>query len=206
MNLGIIPARGGSSLPDKNIRELCGKPLIAWVIEAALASDLDRLIVSTDDPKIGEVAAEYHAEVMIRPVEWAADDSASELALQHVLSKVGEYENLVFLQCTSPLTRPEDINACISELVGHDCCFSVQQTSALLWDETGSLNHDFRSRPMRQDRYQYEETGAIYAMRMSGFMEHEYRFFGKMAMHETPRNVDINDLEDFAVAEALMNG
>lgn len=209
MNLGIIPARGGSSLTDKNIRELCGKPLIAWVIGAALVSEIDRLIVSTDDPRIGEVAAEYGAEVMIRPPEIARDKSASEDALEYVMGRLGQkgemiYDNLVFLQCTSPMTKPEDINACIDELGDHDCCFTVQRTSALLWDEGGSLNHDWKSRPMRQDRYQYEETGAVYAMRMGGFLEHRYRFFGKMAMHETERNVDINDIEDFAIAEVLM--
>lgn len=205
MNLGIIPARGGSSLIDKNIRDLGGKPLISYIIETALRSDIDKLIVSTDDHKIGEIAARYWAEVIIRPPEMSGAMAPSEDALLHVIGQLDEtYDNLVFLQCTSPLTKVEDINACIAELETHDCCFTVQQTSALLWDAEGSLNHDWRNRPMRQDRYQYEENGAVYAMRMAGFMEHKYRFFGTMAMHETEKNVDINDEVDFRIASALL--
>ena len=211
MNLGVIPARGGSSLIDKNIREIAGLPLIAHTIIAGKASDIDRLVVSTDDPEIGAVAARYGAEVIIRPPEMAQDKSPSEDALIHVIGYLQEeYDNLVMLQCTSPLTKPEDINACIAELETHDCCFTAHQTSALIWGDVGfgvaSLNHNWRNRPMRQDRYQYEETGAVYAMRMAGFMEHKYRFFGSMAIHETERNVDINDEIDFKVAGALING
>jgi CMP-N-acetylneuraminic acid synthetase len=208
MILGVIPARGGSkSIPGKNIRELNGKPLIAWVIEAGRKSVIDRLVVSTDDAEIARVAVDFGAEVMARPAEISGDKAASELALLDVLDRIGPPppEKLVMLQCTSPLTRPEDIDACIAKLDTHDCCFSVHRTSALLWDENGGLNHDWRARPMRQDRMQYEETGAIYAMRTSGFRENRYRFFGNWTMHCTPRNVDINDLDDFLIAEVLMN-
>lgn len=208
MILGVIPARGGSkSVPGKNIREICGKPLIAWMIAAAQRSSIDRLVVSTDDENIARVSEEYGAEVMVRPTEISGDQSASELALLDVLAKLDgpAPEKLVMLQCTSPLTRPEDIDACIACLDTHDCCFSVHETSALLWDENGGLNHDWTSRPMRQDRMQYEENGAIYAMRTDGFLKNRYRFFGNWTMHCTPKNIDINDPEDFLIAEVLLN-
>ena len=204
-SVGVIPARGGSKgVVDKNIRDLCGRPLIAWMIDAAKASKLDRVIVSTDDPKIGKVAVECGAEVKIRPPEWSQDDSPSEYALLDVLGRMDVPDAVVMLQCTSPLTRPEDIDACIDELDTFDCCFTVHETSALIWDHTGGLNHNWRNRPMRQDRMQYEETGAVYAMRGRGFLQHKYRFFGQIGMHVTPKNVDINDHDDFIVAEALM--
>jgi N-acylneuraminate cytidylyltransferase len=78
--LAIIPARGGSKgLPGKNIKELCGKPLIAWTIEQAKScSDIDRIVVSTDDSEIAEIAKKYGAEVpFIRPAELASDTAST---------------------------------------------------------------------------------------------------------------------------------
>lgn len=178
--------------------------MIAWVVDAAKASSLERVFVSTDDQEIAAVAYGLGAEVKIRAPELSGDKDASELALLDVVNAYPGFDAVVMLQCTSPMTRPEDIDACLDALAEHDCCFSVQETTALIWDAQGSLNHDFHSRPMRQDRIQYEETGAIYAMRMGGFLKHRYRFFGDMAFHVTPRNVDINDMVDFEIAEAML--
>ena len=210
MILGVIPARGGASLKDKNIRPLCGRPLIVWTIEAALKSKIDRLIVSTDNMMISDISENAGAEVFIRPIELAGPDTPSEKAILNVLERVSARndgvipEYTVFLQCTSPLTQPEDINACIEALEDHDSVFSVQKTTALLWDKYGPLNHDWDHRPMRQKRIQYEENGAIYAFRTAGFMQHKYRFFGKSGFEVTGRNVDIDTEEDFVIAEALM--
>ncbi len=205
MILGIIPARGGSKrILGKNLKPFNGKPLLYWVIEAAKRSMIDTLVVTTDDPTIGAYAADQSVKVIMRPPEIAEDDSSSEEALLQAIYRIPEeHDKLVFLQCTSPGTKPEDIDACIKELDTYDCCFTVQETTALLWNEGGSINHDWRTRPMSQDRVQYEETAAVYAMRMKGFLEHRYRFFGNMAFHVTDRNIDIDTPEDFLMAEAL---
>ena len=94
--LGVITARGGSrGLPGKNIKPLLGKPLIVYIIEAAQKSGvLDRIILSTDDPKIAEVAKEYGCEApFMRPAELAQDDTAHLAVLQHAVRWLKENEN-----------------------------------------------------------------------------------------------------------------
>lgn len=108
--VGIIPARGGSkSIPSKNIRDFCGKPLIGWSIEGAKKSKLlDRVIVSTDDQKIKEVALLHGAEVpFLRPLELASDTLGIEPVLQHAYEWLRDNEGyeadaLVLLMPTSP--------------------------------------------------------------------------------------------------------
>src|SRR5690606_24139456 len=101
--IAIIPARGGSKgLPGKNVRLLCGRPLIAWSIDAALqAETIGRVVVSTDDPRIAEVSRASGAEVVHRPPELSGDRSPSEGALLHALGTLGiDRGPLAFLQCT----------------------------------------------------------------------------------------------------------
>jgi N-acylneuraminate cytidylyltransferase len=113
--LCVIPARSGSKgIPGKNIRPFCGKPLIAWSIEQALASKYPlRVIVSTDSEEIAAVAREYGAEVLKRPAEISQDTSIDEEFMVHALRWLGEVEAyspdiLVHLRPTYP-TRPAGI-------------------------------------------------------------------------------------------------
>ena len=104
--LALIPARGGSKgVPRKNIRELCGKPLIAWSIEAAQKSKyIDRLVVSTEDEEIAEIARYYGAEVpFMRPPELSRDETSGMAPVLHALEQLPGYENILLLQPTSPL-------------------------------------------------------------------------------------------------------
>ncbi|MDR2947219.1 MAG: acylneuraminate cytidylyltransferase family protein [Candidatus Adiutrix sp.] len=105
--LGIIPARGGSKgVPRKNIKMICGHPLIAWTIRAAQDSKLlDRLVVSTEDDEIAEVSRAYGAEVLARPAELAADDIISRDVIAHALKATGAAHSVLF-QATSPVRSP----------------------------------------------------------------------------------------------------
>ena len=220
-SLAIIPARGGSKgIPRKNVRSLAGKPLITHTIESArLSKSITRIIVSTDDPEIAAVSEQHGTEVVWRPAEISGDAASSESALLHTLEYLKATENyrpdlIVFLQCTSPLTSPEDIDGTIQVLLdeGADSAFAATEFYYFLWekdqnDEAVEINHDKRTRPMRQEREpQYIETGAVYAMRTKGFLEAKHRFFGKTVMHITPpeRRWEIDDPIDFRVAEVLM--
>jgi N-acylneuraminate cytidylyltransferase len=131
--LGVILARGGSKgLPRKNVCDLAGKPLIAWTIEAGHESKyLDRLILSSDDEEIMEVAEEYGCEVPFRrPAELAQDDTPSMDALLHAMDQVPEYDYVVLLQPTSPLRTAEDIDATIERCyqAGTPACVTVTET------------------------------------------------------------------------------
>jgi len=216
----IIPARGGSvGLPRKNVMPLCGKPLIAWNIEAALGSShVDDVYVTTDDPEISTISELYGASTIQRPKELANNTASSELALLHalnVLDKRGQLpDRLVFMQCTSPLTTSLDIDRAINTLAKQkaDSCFTASSFHYFLWktDENGSafgINHDKSSRPLRQDReHQFAENGAIYVMKVDGFRKAKHRFFGKTALSLMPaeRCAEIDEPIDFKIAELLL--
>ncbi len=219
--LAIIPARGGSKgIPRKNIRPLLGKPLIAYNIEQARQARLvNRVVVSTDDPEIGAISRQYGAEVVWRPAEISGDTAPSEAALLHALEHLRQTEGyqpdlLAFLQCTSPLTLAEDIDGAIQTLLDAeaDTALAAIPFHYFIWkiDETGAavgVNHDKRVRPLRQQRQpQYLESGAVYVMRVLGFLQARHRFFGKTVLYEMPpeRRLEIDDVVDFQVAETLM--
>jgi len=219
--IAVIPARGGSKgIPRKNVRPLAGKPLIAHTIESARQSkNITRIIVSTDDPEIVTISEQYGAEVIWRPAEISGDTTSSESALLHVLEHLKTAENyqpdlIVFLQCTSPLTSPEDIDGTIRVLLDEDAdsAFTATPFHYFLWKEDMNgeaigINHDKCARLMRQEREpQYIETGAVYVMRTEGFLKAKHRFFGKTVMHITPseRRWEIDEPIDFRVAEVLM--
>jgi YrbI family 3-deoxy-D-manno-octulosonate 8-phosphate phosphatase len=220
--LAIIPARGGSKgIPRKNIRLLGGKPLIAHMItQAKMCRSVDRLVVSTDDDEISDIAVQYGAEVIRRPRELSTDTASSEASLLHVIDHLQNEEGyecdiLVFLQCTSPLTQAKDIDGAIEALLSGnaDTAFSATPSHCFIWKKDAdnsavAVNHNKTKRPLRQDfEPGYVETGAIYVMRTSGFREARFRFFGKTVIYPTPpeRFIDIDEHHDLVVAEALMH-
>ncbi len=219
--LAIIPARGGSrGVPRKNVRMLAGKPLIAYTIQNARAArTVARVVVSTDDPEIGDVATHYGAEVIWRPKELSGDRASSESALLHALDFLSggegyDPEICVFLQCTSPLTLPEDIDGVVNTLLeeGADSALSVAPFHYFLWQrgedgEAVPVHHDKCVRLPRQEREpQFLETGAVYAMKTRGFRAARHRFFGKTAFYVMPaaRCLEIDEPVDFLLAEGLM--
>ena len=213
----VIPARGGSKgIPGKNLKRVAGQPLVAWTIQAAKrARHVQRVIVSTDDPSIAQVAREHGAEVVERPPELSNDSASSESALLHALDHLEQTEDfrpelLVFLQCTSPLTEPGDIDGTIELLLNEtaDSACSVARFHYFLWrpvaDGAEGINHDKRVRLRRQDRApEFLETGAVYVMRAAGFRASRHRFFGKTVLYETPaeRVCEIDEPIDLQLAE-----
>ena len=118
MILGVTPARGGSkAIPRKNLRQLCGKPLIAWTIEAAKRSQLlDDYVVSTEDAEIARVAEEWGARIVWRPAALSTGSADTLPVLQHVLGQVGA-DTLVLLQATSPIRDADLIDHCIERFL-----------------------------------------------------------------------------------------
>lgn len=131
--VALIPARGGSKgIPRKNVLPFCGKPLIQWSIEVALHSPLiDRVIVSTDDLEISEIALSVGAEVpFLRPDELATDSAPGILTVMHALGQLPDVSDLLLLQPTSPLRTSADINSifALRHLVGSESAVSVAQS------------------------------------------------------------------------------
>lgn len=216
----VVPARGGSKgLPGKNVRLLAGRPLIAHVLTAALACpSISRVVVTTDDDAIAAAAVAAGAETVRRPPELATDEASSESALLHaldVLEAAGAEppELIAFLQCTSPLTRAEELAQAVALALetGADCVFAAAPFHGFVWreDDAGTpvpVNHDCATRPRRQDRpVELLETGAFYILRTETFRRSGRRFSGRLLACRTDpdRHVDIDAQADFDRAQAL---
>jgi len=216
--VAIIPARGGSKgIPGKNIKPFLGLPLVAHSVTAALAAEtITEVVVSSDDEAILQTAGAYGATCVQRPAEISGDEASSESAILHVLKThpaCAAADTIVMLQCTSPLTRSEEIDLVVRERsrLDADTAFSVVEVHAFLWeiaeDGTGlGVNHDAaKPRQRRQDRpRQFRETGAIYAMRTDGFVAAGQRFFGKSVPVVLPdaTEIDLDTPKDWIVLEA----
>ncbi|WP_415886878.1 pseudaminic acid cytidylyltransferase [Neptuniibacter sp. QD37_6] len=124
MKLAVIPARGGSKrIPRKNIKPFAGKPMIAWSIEAAQRSGLfDRIVVSTDDREIAEIASEYGAEVpFIRPADISDDFTGTAEVVQHAIQFIQneghQVDDVCCVYATAPFARSDDLQQAYQELV-----------------------------------------------------------------------------------------
>ena len=218
--LAIIPARGGSrGLPHKNLQSINGVPLLARAILIAKQSlYIKRVIVSTDDENVMEVAKKYGGETIRRPVELSGDQARSESALLHALETLRENEQyvpdlVVFVQCTSPFTISDDLDDAIRVLVktNADSVFTAIEDYGCFWTEHPSrgvegMNHDKNDRLPRQMRKPLiRESGSAYVMRTEGFMKEKSRFFGKIAYSPMPayRAFEIDDPVDLAHARQL---
>ena len=218
--LGVILARGGSKgLPRKNVLDLAGKPLIAWTIEAGLASTyIDRLILSSDDEEIMRVAKAHGCDVPFqRPDNLAEDDTSSMDTLLHALRQVSGYEYVVLLQPTSPLRTADDIDACIEKMheSGAPACVSVTKTDKPpQWMYT--LQDDDRLAPVLPEKEQvtrrqdatptYVLNGSIYLADTNWLVEHKSFMHDETAAYVMPsdRSVDIDDEVDMRIAETIL--
>jgi CMP-N,N'-diacetyllegionaminic acid synthase len=215
--VSLILARGGSKgVPQKNIKELNGAPLISYVIKASLNSNVDETWVSTDCPEIRDVALYYGAGVAKRPAEFAADDSKNEDTLLHFAEDYkhmfdSDFDYLVSIQPTSPLLLSEDINGGLS-LIGEDCD-SVFSATKEHWiprwtSDNKPLNWDVNNRPMRQDMPEtYIENGAFWITSKKQLLKSKLRYSGKIKPYPMPlsRSFQIDTLEDFDLIKCIIN-
>lgn len=202
MLLALIPARGGSKgLPRKNIRNLCGKPLIAWSIEAALSSSLiDRVVVSTEDIEIANVAKMFGAEISMRSPELALDDTTTISVVNSIAKEYSEYNDFVILQPTSPLRNPGMIDKCIEVYKGGG--YSNLATGFMCKSAEYGSHNNLR----RQDTEGFfYDDGNVYilsrtlALDMQWCGNHPCKF--KTSREE---NYEIDDEIDLLILDALM--
>lgn len=214
--LGIIPARGGSKgIPKKNIKLLKGKPLIGYTIEVALASNLNRVIVSTDCQEISQVAQKYNANVMMRPLHLADDKTSTLSVLQDVISKIDEKFNAIMvLQPTSPLRKVEDINRSINLFkhdINADSLVSVVKVShnympqKLMSLEGKYLKGNIKIKRRQEMPDMYARNGAaIYITRISNLKTN--LLGGKILPYimNKSSSFDIDDDEDWKIIERFI--
>ena len=211
----VIPARGGSKgVPGKNLAPVGGVPLVARAVRSALAARLvDEVIVSTDDPRIAEVAADAGARILSRPAALAGDEASSESAVLHALAAREDGvdpEVVVLLQCTSPFIDPDDLDSAIRRVLDDeaDVALAVTPTYDFIWAERDGrlvgVNHDCDERLRRQDRQpSWRETGAFYVMRTAGLHLRGHRFFGRVVgvPVASAGAIEIDEPDDLAAAQ-----
>ncbi len=226
--LALIPARGGSKgLPQKNIRLLGGKPLIAWTIEAAIQSAcFTHVVVSTDDPEIAAISKNFGAEVPFqRPPELAGDTAKSIDVILHVIEWFGQrgasFQELALLQPTSPLRNADDIKGALKvfqekKAVSCECAVvSVCQSEhSPLWMNTigedlsmaGFLPKSAAGEGRQSLQQYYRLNGAVYLANVS-YLKENNGFFGPKTyayMMPQERSVDIDTELDLKFAEFLL--
>lgn len=215
--LAIIPARGGSKrLPQKNMLDLAGKPLLVWSIKAGLNSKyIDKVIVTSDDEKILSISKQFGAETIKRPEALANDTATTFEAIKHTIENLKRYEFIVLLQPTSPLRNEKHINEAIELLhvKNADAIISVCRAEhSPLWcntlPEDRSMSH-FIQDEIKNKRSQdlgeyYRLNGAIYICRTERLLN-EKTFFIKdnIFAYEMDRasSIDIDEEEDFHLAQ-----
>jgi N-acylneuraminate cytidylyltransferase len=218
--LAVVTARAGSKgLPRKNLRELGGKPLIAWTIAAGRACRyVDRLVVSTDDREIADVARSCGAEVpFMRPAELAMDDTPGVAPVLHCLGALPGYAWVVLLQPTSPLRPATDIDACLElcERSSAPACVSVVAPSHSPF-HTFRVGAEGRLEPLlgwerssdrRQDLPQaYALNGAVYVARSDWLARTRSFVSPETVAYVMPpeRSIDIDTAGDLTLAEAVL--
>jgi CMP-N,N'-diacetyllegionaminic acid synthase len=216
--LAVIPARAGSKrVPGKNIRPIAGRPLLAWSIEhVRRCATPMRVLVSTDDPQIREVALEAGAEVPeLRPKSLATDESPTEPAILHALDSLPgktAIEHVVLLPPTSPIRDDGSIDAAIEfyESSGSDCLVSVTPESPLLWRGTPEQPmplYDVSDRPRQQcvaeDLRRYRENGSIVITSVPALRRTGNRLGGKAVMYVmgAHEGIDVDSEYDLWLAE-----
>lgn len=217
--VAIIPARAGSKgLKDKNIIDLCGKPLMAYSIEAALKSKVfSRIIVSTDSERYAGIAIQYGAEVIMREKELASDTATTYMVVENILGKLGNIDYFVLLQPTSPLRNETHIREAINLFEENSDKFDflasvkeAEHASVLVKpiEEDLSLKFfdtDF-STYRRQGFKDYSPNGAIFIAKPDAYLEQKH-FFGKRSIGyimDKYSSADIDDELDYELAKVLM--
>ena len=203
----IIPARGGSKgIPRKNLAPLCGKPLLAWAIEAALKSNVGTVYVSTEDEEIADAALSFGAGVITRPDALASDIATSESVIVHAIDALGlePDSTVVMVQPTSPLVTPEEIRQCAVGAQEYGGAFTAYQTHEQIWLGDVPITATWRRGGRQGARRYMAESGAVYATTADQWRTHGRFGRGTPAVMPMHKTVEIDEPRDLIVAEALM--
>lgn len=222
MIVAIIPARGGSKrIPRKNIRDFCGKPMIAWSIETAKESHLfDRIIVSTDDDEIAEVAQRYGAEVPFRrPTELADDYTPTVPVVAHALAELGGADSVSAACCiyaTAPFVSAADLVCGLERLRAGDVDYTFAATTfghpiqrAFRVCDDGIIEMfepNFYSARSQDLEEAFHDAGQFYWGTAQAWISEKPLFLSRSSAVFLPKSnlIDIDTLDDWNQAELLM--
>jgi len=214
-SIAIIPARGGSKrIPRKNIKDFFGKPLIAYSIETALKSELfDKVVVSTDDEEIAQIAQMYGAEVLQRPKELADDFTGTGDVTAHALSVYRGYGFVCTIYATAPLLQEKYLKEGLEKLKNSDAVrafsatsmpFPIQRTFKLVEGRCQMFTPEFYTARSQDLEEAYQDAGQFYWEKVG--VKNDEIMFGRDSIPVIlPRHLvqDIDTLEDWDRAEMM---
>lgn len=217
MVIAFIPVRGGSkSIPLKNIKPFCGKPLVCWNIEALEACSLvDKIVVATDSDKIEDAVNSMHnlkTTVYRRSSENASDTASTESVMLEYIQHADLKGDTIFMlvQATSPLTQTIHFTEALEKYSkgDFDSMLTCVRNKRFFWTEQGeSVNYDYRNRPRRQDfAGMMMENGAFYINTVKNIVESGNRLNGRIGIYEMPEYTatEIDEPDDWYYMEDLM--
>ena len=215
--VAFIPVRGGSkSIPLKNIKDFCGKPLVYWNINALQStSKVDKIVVATDSKEIEETISSFNfsrVEFYHRSDENATDIASTESVMLEYIEKTDLDKNDIFMlvQATSPLTESTHFNEALAifHKGEYDSMLTCVRNYRFFWNENGTTqNYDFRKRPRRQNfKGQLMESGAFYINTVGNILKEKNRLSGKIGIYEMPEYtaMEIDEQDDWTILENLM--
>ncbi len=210
--LALVPLRGGSkSIPHKNIKEIAGKPLCAWALEAAVNAQIfDRIVVSTDSEEISAVVRSLNlgVEILPRPSFLATDETPTEAVMLHAAEHY-RFDVLTTIQATSPLVTAKDFSMAWQQFQreGLNSLLTGVRVKRFFWTEEGPLNYDPQKRPRRQEfKGVFVENGAFYMTERKILEQYRCRLGGKIGIYEMPADtiVEIDEPRDWETVETLL--
>ena len=221
--LSIIPARGGSKgLPRKNLANLCGRPLIAWTIEASLNSTyITKTVVSSDDKDILDVALGCGAEIIKRPDNIASDEATSESLVKHAIDLLGAagdfFDIVILLQPTSPLRNSQDVDEAFEIFFdsGASAMISTSEFDNKIL-KTFTEGSDGLLKGVSSNKYAftrrqdlpsvYMPNGAIYIINVKSFRKNESFLTSKTLNYimSKEKSIDVDNLHDLKTIESLI--
>lgn len=216
-NIAFIPVRGGSkSIKNKNIKLINGRPLVYWVLDAAVSCKyIDKVFVATDSDNIREVIESYGNEkvrIVSRSSEVSTDTASTESVMLEFAQKY-DFENVALIQATSPLLEAKNLNDGFEKYFQNniDSVISVVRQKRFIWDESESLvlpkNYDPLNRPRRQEFNGYlVENGAFYITSKERLLKTSCRISGNIAAIEMPEETyfEIDEPSDWLIIENML--
>ena len=215
--IAFIPVRGGSkSIPLKNIKPFCGKPLVCWNIEALeRCPEVDEIIVATDSDDIWRTVGTQHynkTELYRRSAENACDTASTESVMLEYIkyAQLPMDDIFMLVQATSPLTQTEHFTEAFQMYANgeYDSILTCVRNYRFFWNEDGtSMNYDYRNRPRRQNfNGMLMENGAFYINTVENILKSGNRLSGRIGIYEMPEYTaaEIDEPDDWIVLESLM--
>lgn len=221
--VAFIPVRGGSkSIPLKNIRNIHGRPLVYWTLDAAVnCQEISRVYVCTDSTAIKEKVEIYKNDFCCgdklicidRPADTATDTASTESAMLYFAQTYPDFENIILIQATNPLLDATQLSEAIDvyENNGYDSLLSVVRQKRFCWKVEGAgyvpVNYDYRQRPRRQEFNGFlVENGAFYMNSRANLLCDQCRLSGRVGAYEMPEKTyfEIDEPSDWVIIEQLL--